>query len=133
MLDRGASAEVGELAPDALSHAREALQSALQRTVGAWDDRERALEEARREQQRALVQAAGEFRRERVVKTLKRLESRGAHDFSLRMARSRVEKAEDRLRGALAALPSGQWRPAESQELAVGLVYVRGASQATES
>jgi hypothetical protein len=88
------------------------------------ETRERKLDQARREQQRASQVAGFEFRLGRAQERLDRLMQSGAQDFAVRMARFQAAKAQKERDNFIQSKPASAWTGIEPEEIAVGMLHV---------
>lgn len=124
-LERGVCADPPASAtPEALRNGREHLQERISQLVREAETRERSMSAARREQQAVALRTTCELRVQRAEARLRTLQAKGAAAFALRMAESRLDKAQTES-ARLAARTSGWASPhAESEDIAVGILLV---------
>ena len=126
MLEHGRDVETPRVSQEESESVKNCLLSAMERLKTEWDARERRLDQARREQQHAARRATLEFRLQRAVERHHTLIKGRSHEFAVKMAQAQVEKAKRERDSLLSTSPATLWGGIEHEELAVGLLFVRG-------
>ena len=107
---------------------KERLVNALNDLKRDWEKREAKLDQARLEQQSVSRLAILDFRVNRILERLNRLEAAGANEFAIRMTRAQVSKAQQEKDLFLANSKNHTWGVIEHEEIAVGFLEVSDAS-----
>jgi len=124
LLDRAEDGDVPELPGSLQEEVKGRATGALSHVISEWSAREEALDYARREQQNTAVAATAQLRLQRARERVMALEQSGAAAFPVRMARARLDKAEQQLEEVKRQAPIRSWAGAEQEEVAVGLLRV---------
>ncbi len=126
LLERGEDVEPPHVDAAMLDRLQDRLVAAVARLTVEWNSREQRLDLARRQQQHATLKATLTLRVQRARERLDALTTRGAGEFSIRMAGARLDKAERELMAVTSAPLSAVWEGIEQEEIAVGLLLVGG-------
>ncbi|MCA1481053.1 hypothetical protein, partial [Bradyrhizobium sp. NBAIM08] len=94
MLENGRDTEIKDITQIQVQEVKERLLAGLDDIKAEWDQRERRLDQVRREQRRAILQGAVQLKLERAKQRLSTLQERNAAEFPMRMAQAQLEKAE---------------------------------------
>jgi superfamily II DNA or RNA helicase len=94
MLENGRDIEIKDITQTQVQEVKERLLAGLDDVKAEWDQRERRLDQVRREQRRAILQGAVQLKLERAKQRLSTLLERNAAEFPMRMAQAQLEKAE---------------------------------------
>jgi hypothetical protein len=124
LLDRAEDVEAPGLARAAHEDAKGRATGALNRMVSDWSAREEALDHARREQQNTAMRTTVQLQLQRARERLAALERGSAAPFPVRMARARLDKAQQQLDEVKKQVPLRSWAGAEQEEVAVGFLRV---------
>jgi len=124
LLERGGDIESPEIDQAIVNRIQERLVSSIARLTSEWNLREQQLDLARRQQQHATLKATLSLRAQRAKERFNALTNQAAGEFSIRMARARLEKSEREFANLTNAPPSAAWGGIEQEEVAVGLLVV---------
>lgn len=123
--DKATSAPPPGLTADDLDGARAQLEEAIDRLTARWEERERRLDELRREQQHASQLAYLELLLNRAAERLTTIRRRSTHPTAIRLAEARVAKAQRDLDTARRSPAQPLWDGIEREEVAMGFLHVR--------
>ncbi len=107
-------------------HLGEALHDLVDRTRQQLAERERTLTEARLERRKLTLQTMHDTRVRAAEGRLQTLEEKRAADFAIRMAKTKLERAQRERERALEELGREEKFTVESEEIAAGIVLVEG-------
>jgi hypothetical protein len=122
--DKATSAPPPGLTADELDGARAQLEEAVDRLTARWEERERRLDELRREQQKASQLAYLELLVKRSAERLATIRRRSTHPTAIRLAEARAAKAERDLDTARRSPAPPLWDGIEREEVAMGFLHV---------
>jgi hypothetical protein len=125
VLENGRDIHSSAIPNDDLVRFKAKLLGGLNDLKNDLEGRERKHDQARREQQFASQAAGFEFRLTRARERLEALIKSGAQDFAVRMAKSRLTKAEKERDAFVQAKPISEWAGIEPEEIAVGILHVQ--------